>query len=129
MGLAAAIKKHIADNLDKYGYNSYANEHLQEIKTVRNKANIEIINDYFIIDQGSIDTFYLSNSASSDKYTLTYREVEPYLTDKIKAYFKNTSKQNLDQSLQQNIKQNFKFESLPKSGYSRFLRSAKSDSP
>ena len=98
VGLAAAIKNHIANNLDKYGYNSYANEHLQEIKTVRNKANIEIINDYFIIDQGSIDTFYLSNSKSSDKYTLTYQEVEPYLADGIKGYFKNAGRQNLDQN-------------------------------
>ena len=117
VGLAAAIKKHIANNLDKYGYDSRDNERLQEIRTVKDKANIEIINDYFVIDQRSIDTFYLSNSTSSDKYTLTYQEVEPYLTDKIKAYFKNTSKQNLDQSSQQNIKQNFKFESLPKSRY------------
>lgn len=98
VGLAAAIKKHIADNLDKYGYDSRDNERLQEIRTVKDKANIEIINDYFIIDQGSIDTFYLSNSASSDKYTLTYQEVEPYLTDGIKGYFKNAGRQNLDQN-------------------------------
>ena len=110
VGLAAAIKKHIADNLDNYGYDSRDNERLQEIRTVKDKANIEIINDYFVIDQGSIDTFYLSNSTSSDKYTLTYQEAEPYLTDKIKAYFKNTSKQNLDQSSQQHIKQNLEFE-------------------
>ena len=110
VGLAAAIKKHIADNLDKYRYGSYANERLQEIRTVKDKANIEIVNDYFIIDQRSIDTFYLYNSASSDEYTLTYQEVEPYLTDKIKEYFKNAGRQNLDQSSQQNIKQNLEFE-------------------
>ncbi|WP_314978040.1 DUF1566 domain-containing protein [Campylobacter rectus] len=98
VGLAVAIKKHIADNLDKYGYDSRDNERLQEIKTVKDKANIKIVNDYFIIDQGSIDTFYLSNSASSDKYTLTYQEVEPYLTDGIKGYFKNAGRQNLDQN-------------------------------
>ena len=98
VGLAVAIKKHIADNLDKYGYDSRDNERLQEIKTVKDKANIKIVNDYFIIDQGSIDTFYLSNSASSDKYTLTYQEVEPYLTDGIKGYFKNVGRQNLDQN-------------------------------
>ena len=110
VGLAVAIKNHIANNLDKYGYDSRDNERLQEIKTVKDKANIKIVNDYFIIDQGSIDTLYLANIHSSDEYTLTYQEVEPYLADKIKAYFKNTSKQNLDQSSQQNIKQNLEFE-------------------
>ena len=50
VGLAAAIKNHIANNLDKYGYNSYANKRLQEIRTVKDKANIKIVNDYFIID-------------------------------------------------------------------------------
>ena len=98
VGLAAAIKNHIANNLGKYGYDSRDNERLQEIRTVKNKANIEIINDYFVIDQCSIDTFYLSNSTSSDKYTLTYQEVEPYLTDGIKGYFKNAGRQNLDQN-------------------------------
>jgi len=46
VGLAVAIKKHIADNLDKYGYDSRDNERLQEIKTVKDKANIKIVNDY-----------------------------------------------------------------------------------
>jgi hypothetical protein len=112
--LAAAIKKHIADNLDKYGYDS---NDLQEIKTVKDKANIKIVNDYFIIDQGSIDTLYLANVNSSDEYTLTYQEAEPYLTDKIKTYFKNTDKQNLSQSSEQHIRQNFSFNLLPKGKY------------
>ena len=109
VGLAVAVKKHIEDNLDEYGYRGIADS-LQEIKTIKDKANIEIVNDYFIIDQYSIDHFYIAHAWASDRYTLTYQEVEPYLTDKIKEYFKNAGRQNLDQSSQQNIKQNLEFE-------------------
>ena len=81
-GLIELLKKLANDDPKNYGYAKYAK------KIDPDEKDIWIANDKLMIQYLAVDGALVSHSQYGAYFTFDYDVVEPYLTEKIKPYFK-----------------------------------------